>query len=421
MMNAMDVRRAPAGTSRRYLKAALGTFVAVAAAIAAFALFHKGTAGTVVDRASVVTSAASRGTLTLSIEASGVFAAENVRVVDAIQPGVVQSVDVKPGARVEPGDVIARMQNPDAQASLVEARSAVSVARAQLLSAQEQLKASALAQESALANAQAQMDVDATNFSSIEKLHRNGYVADETYQISAIKRGQSARLVTISRSQVDVDAADQNARVAAAQAELDNAQAVVSAKLQEAQALTIRAYEPGIVQTVSIDPGVRLDAGAEIATIADTRRLKAVLQVPETQVHDVAIGMPCDVDTGNGIVTGRIERIAPTAGSGSVAVDVAFDRPLPAGVRPSLNVNATIVTARLDDAVSIARPAGASDDSTVSLYRLDRNGSQARPVEVRLGRGSVDRIQVLSGLAPGDLVIVSDTSSYAGQPVLTLH
>lgn len=420
-VNAMDVPRAAVSRARRYLGIGIVVGLVLTAIAAAVTLIRPGAAGVAVDRSTIVVDTAESGTLTISVAAAGILSAENVHVVDAIEPGVVESVDVKPGSLVAPGNVIARMQDPETQASLVQASSAVQVAQAQLHSAQAQSQASALSQKAALATAQAQMQVDSTNFGTLEPLHHSGYVADATYQIAMIKRNESRREAAISRSQIGVDAADQSARVAAAQAQLDNARAVLSAKLEEASALIVRAAIPGVVQSIAVDPGARLDAGAEIATIADTTALKAVLQVPETQVHDLFVGMTCNVDTGNGTLAGRIERIAPTANNGSVAVDVALGRRLPAGARPSLNVNATIVVARIAGAISILRPAGASDNSTVELYRIAPGGTRAELVPVRLGRGSVDRVAVLSGLHAGDTVIVSDTSGYAGRPSLAIH
>jgi HlyD family secretion protein len=420
-VNAMDVRRTTAAPVRRYAFLIIAIVFTVAAIAAAITLVRPGAAGVSVDRSTVVVDTARRGTLTISVAAAGILSAENVHVVDAVEPGVVQSIDVKPGGVVAAGDVIARMADPETQAALVEASSALQVARAQLRSAQAQSQASALAQTSALATAQAQMEVDATNFGTLEELHRSGYVADSTYQIAMIKRNESRREAEISRSQIDVGAADQQARVAAAQAQVDNATALLNAKLEEASTLIVRASTPGIIQSIAVDPGARLDAGTEIASIADTSTLKAVLQVPETQVHDLFIGTTCDVDTGNGTVVGRIERIAPTASDGSVAVDVALGRKLPAGVRPALNVNATIVVARAGDTISIQRPAGAADNSTVELYRIEPGSARADLVSVRLGRGSVDRVAVLSGLHAADTVIVSDMSGYAGRPSLTLR
>jgi len=263
--------------------------------------------------------------------------------------------------------------------------------------------------------------MDTTNVSGEAELHREGYVADQTYRIAQIKAAESQAQLTVAHAQIGVDASEQDAKVAAAQAELAQAQAQLQAKEAEVDALTTRARSAGVVQSVAVDPGARVDVGTELARIADQRALKAVLQVPEGQVHSVAIGMPVRIDTGNGIVTGNIARIAPSAQDGSVAVDVSFSSDLPPGARPDLNVDGTIDLQTLRDVLSIARPAGAADDTIVSLYKVDPRTSQARLVQVRLGVGSTDRIEVLSGLVPGDTVIVSDTSAYGGAPLLRLH
>jgi HlyD family secretion protein len=138
-------------------------------------------------------------------------------------------------------------------------------------------------------------------------------------------------------------------------------------------------------------------------------------------VHSVAIGMPARVDTGNGVVTGHVARIAPSAQDGSVAVDVTFAGALPPGTRPDLNIDGTIDLQTLYNVLSIARPASAADDTTVGIYTIDPRTSLARLVQARLGVGSSSRIEVLSGLVAGETVIVSDTSAYGGAPLLRLR
>jgi HlyD family secretion protein len=417
----MDVARAkPRGLSRSVTIALTVTLLIVAAAAALFSLTRTG-GGTVVERSSIVTDTVRRGDLDRSISASGALAPQEVHIVAAVQPGIVEIVLVKPGANVTAGTTIARMSNPDLDADVISARSAVDVARANLTSAQQQARESALAQDSAYTNAHAQSEMDTTDVAADAELHREGYIADQTYRIAQIKATQSKDQLGVAHAQIGVDAADQGAKVAAAQAQLDQASALLQAKEAEVETLMVRARSSGIVQSVAIDPGARVDAGTEIARVADQRDLKAVLQVPEGQAHAVTIGMPVSVDTGNGIVTGHVARIAPSAQDGSVAVDVGFAGDLPAGARPDLNVDGTIDLQTVRNVLSIARPAGAADNSTVGLYRLDSRSAQARLVQVHLGVGSTDRIEVLDGISAGDVVIVSDTSAYGGAPVLRLH
>jgi HlyD family secretion protein len=417
----MDVVRAkPRGFPRGASVALVIAIVVIAAGAALFSLTRPG-AGIAVDRASVVMDVAKFGTLQRSISASGALAPQETHVVAAAQPGVIESVFVKPGANVRTGAAIVRLSNPDLDADVISARSQVDVARADLVSAQQQARESALAQRSAFTAAHAQSEMDSTDVSAEAELHREGYVADQTYRVAQIKAAQSQDQLTVARSQIGVDAAEQTAKIAAAQAQLDQAQAQLAAKKAEVDALTVRARSSGIVQSVAVDPGARVDAGAELARIADQHDLMAVLQVPEGQVHAVTIGMPARVDTGNGVVTGHVARIAPSAQDGGVAVDVNFTTVLPPGSRPDLNVDGTIDLQTVRNALSIARPVGAADNTTVSLYKLLPGGTQARLTQVTLGVGSTDRIEILGGLVAGDTVIVSDTSAYAGAPLLRLR
>jgi HlyD family secretion protein len=420
-LNSMDVARAkPRRIPRGVAVALSGVVLAIGAIVALNSLTRTG-GGVAVDRASVVTDTVKLGTLSRSISASGALAPQEVHIVAALQPGTVENVFVKPGAYVMAQTPIARLSNPDLDAALVATRSSVDVAEADLVSAQQQAKAAALAQRSAYTSAQAQAEMDQTDLSADEQLHRQAYIADQTYRIALIKATQSKAQFVLAHAQIGVDAAEQGAKIAAAQAELVQAQAQLQAKEAEVDALVVRARTAGIVQSVAVDPGARVDAGTELARVADQHDLKAVLQVPEGQVHSVNIGMPGLIDTGNGTVTGRVARIAPSAQDGSVAVDVSFAGALPAGARPDLNVDGTIEMQTLRGVLSIVRPAEAADNTTVSLYKVDPHTSLARQVQVRLGVGSADRVEILAGLAAGDEVIVSDTSAYGSVPLLRLH
>lgn len=418
----MDVLRTRKRGLPRWASIAGGSIaLAVVLVIALKSFASLNGAGVAVDRSTIVTDVVQRGTLERSISAAGTLAPQEVHMVVATEAGIVDDVLVKPGASVLAGTPVARMSNPELDAAVVGARAAVDVARAQLRNAQAQAQAAILAQRSAYSTALAQARVDRTDLETARGLHRSGFVADQTYQIASIKAGASAAQADVARAQIGVSASAQAADVAAAQAQLDQASAQLAVKETEVSALLVRARTPGIVQSVAIDPGARVDAGGELARIADERDLKAVLQVPEGQAPSVALGMPVLVDTGNGIATGRVSRIAPAAESGSVAVDISFAGALPAGARPDLNVDGTIEQQRLPDVLSIARPAGAIDGETIQLYRIDVRTNLARLVRVKLGPGSSDRIAVVSGLAVGDAVIVSDTSAYNGASTLRLH
>jgi HlyD family secretion protein len=398
-----------------------GVIVLIALLAWALSSLTHGQSGTVVDKSTLVTDVARRGTLLRAVSAQGAFAPERVRIASATQAGVIDEIFVKAGSVVQPGTLLARMQNPALEASAINAQSALRVAQANLADARRQAQAAVITQQSSLSDAQAQLQTNALQARSYAELSRQGLIATVTYQQAKIQERKSVNDVRNGQAQVNVAAADAQAKIAAAQAQVDQAAAQVSATQTQLDALLVRAATSGIVQSVDVDPGMSVAQNTELARIADTKDLKAVLQVAESDVHAVSTGMRTRIDTGNGVIEGRVVRIAPAAQNGTVAVDVTFSRPLPPGARPDANVDGTIEISNIPDAISIARPAGASDGATMVLFKIVDSGTRAVRVRVRLGQGSNDRVQVLSGIAPGDTVIVSDMSGYLDQSQLRLH
>ncbi|HLF55687.1 MAG TPA: HlyD family efflux transporter periplasmic adaptor subunit, partial [Thermoanaerobaculia bacterium] len=180
----------------------------------------------------------------------------------------------------------------------------------------------------------------------------------------------------------------------------------------ELDALAVRAGFSGQLQAVAVQAGQQVSPGTNLARVADPARLKAELRVPETQARDLAIGLPANVDTRNGVVPGRVVRVDPSATNGTVTVDVALEGELPRGARPDLSIDGTIVIERLDDVLTVGRPAFGQPGSRVTLFKLSPEGGSAVRVPVELGRGSVHRIEVVAGLAAGDRVILSDMSTW---------
>jgi HlyD family secretion protein len=167
-----------------------------------------------------------------------------------------------------------------------------------------------------------------------------------------------------------------------------------------------------VLQVVAVQPGQQVTVGANLARVADPTRLKAELRVPETQARDVTIGLPANIDTRNGVVAGRVVRVDPAVTNGTVTVDVALEGELPKGARPDLSVDGTVVIEKLDDALTVGRPAFGQPDSKITLFKLSPDGGTATRVQVLLGRGSVHRIEVREGLVEGDKVILSDMSTW---------
>jgi HlyD family secretion protein len=419
--NPMDVARPRKRRPATLILSVAGLLVLLAGIAFSLRVLASAPTGTVVDRGTIVTDVVRRGTLTRSVSAGGTLVPERVRVTSATEDGIVEHVFVRPGAAVAVGTPIAQLSNPVLDERVVDAQSQVAVALANITSARQVRQANQLTRRAAIADAQAQAQENAIQERSMSGLVTQGLVPVLSYRKAQIEAEKSRNDVTINRAQLAVSGADDDAKIAALQAQLAQAQGALAAARAQVGALTVRAGAPGIVQTVAVDAGAHVAQGAELARIADQRALKAVLQVPEGALGGVRPGMKARVETSAGAAVGRVDRMSPSAQNGTVAVDVVFDRPLAAGTRPDGNVNGSIELEQLPNVLSIARPANAPDGAAIDAYKVVDGGTRAVRVRIALGTGSTDRIAVVSGLAAGDTVIISDSAAYAGAAELRLR
>jgi HlyD family secretion protein len=167
--------------------------------------------------------------------------------------------------------------------------------------------------------------------------------------------------------------------------------------------------------------GQRVTAGTTLAKVVQPTHLKAVIRIAETQAKDIQLGQTASIDTRNGIIPGHVARVDPAAQNGTVTVDVALDGELPKGARPELSVDGTIELERLTDVLFMGRPAQGQADSLVGLFRLEAGTTEASRVKVKLGRTSVNAVEIVSGLEVGDQVVLSDTSAWDAHDRIRLN
>jgi len=411
-MDVVRIRRRPQ-IARATVTAAVAIALVAIAAWTLPALYARRPAAEVaVSRDSLVIDTVTHGTLERSVTAAGVLVPDRVRIVATTADGIVADLPIRAGTRVTADTTIARLENPDLKVAVIDASAQLDAARADVTSAREEAAAARLDEKAALRSARAENARASVEAVSDSELHRRGLIGDLQYRTAIIKSSEDRDLVAIANSKISVGAADADAKVAAAQARVDQFAASLAARRAQEATLIVSAGAPGIVQSVVVDPGQRVASGTELARIADDRDLKAVLQVAESDMRGVVPGLRTRIVASDGSsIAARVARIAPAAANGTVAVDVALEK-LPPGARADQSVDGTIVIDHKPNVLSIARPVAASGDGLVALYRLDHDGTRAYRTEVRLGSGSDARARVLSGLAAGDRVIVSDTSAY---------
>jgi HlyD family secretion protein len=339
----------------------------------------------------------------------------------AVDSRVVQVVRRPSPEMLKPDDVLLVLSNPDLELDAEKAEWQVKQDEANLQNLKVKLESDKLDQRASLADLESQYTQAKLTADRDLELTRLNLQSDLTSRLSVNQAQQLQKRVELQKQRLAMDDEQIAAQIDAQKVIVATSQAAYQLKKKQVDQLTIRAGINGVLQEVDAEVGQRVPAGTLLAKVADPHKLKAVLNIPETQMKDVRVGLDATIDTRNGLIPGRIIRIDPAAQNGTVAVDVGLLGPLPADARAELSVDGTIEIEKLFNIVYMDRPVSGDADATVGLYKLDPDGKGAERVNVHLGRASVNTIEVLNGLNVGDRVILSDMSRYDSNPRIRLN
>ena len=244
-----------------------------------------------------------------------------------------------------------------------------------------------------------------------EQLAKDGLISAITHKQSRAAVEELKNQLDIERRRLEMTQLGIKSQIAPQEADVNQRRAAYDLRLRQLEDLKVKSSMDGVLQLVPVEVGASVQPGANLARVANPHNLKAELRIAETQTKDITLGLPAEVDTRNGSVKGRVSRMDPASANGTVGVDVILEGPLPAGARPDLSVDGTIRLELLDNVIHVGRPAFGQENSTVGLFKVGADGEATR-VNVKLGRSSVNTIEIIEGLQPGDQVILSDMSSY---------
>ena len=402
------------GVRRARLIRRIITTVLVVLAVGAttVALSRLKPAAPTVEASTVWRDTVKRGEMLRNVRGLGTLVPEEILFIPAINEGRVERIVVLPGAQVTPDSVILVLSNPQLELDAVEAEYNVKAAEAQFQDLKVQLESEHLNQEAEVARLKSEFNQAKLQADRDRELAKEGLVPDIDLRLSTTKAEELDNRYRIETKKLDIRGESVEAQLAVQRAEIDRLQALYDLKRKQVEDLLIKAGAVGVLQELELDVGQQVAVGTILAKVAQPKRLKAELKIPETQAKDVQIGQVAQVDTRNGIIPGRVSRIDPAVREGTVLVDVKLEGPLPQGARPDLSVDGTIELERLEDVLYVGRPAFGQPESLVGLFRVNPDGEEALRVQVRLGRSSVNYIEIVEGLDVGDEVILSDMSNW---------
>ena len=365
-----------------------------------------------VDRATIWTDTVRRGEMIRQVKGPGVLVPEQARWVVASTAGRVERVHVQPGERVEPNTVLLELSNPDVQVEGLNAERQLAAAEAQLADLSSTLEGQRLSQAGQVAQVRSEYRAARRQLEASRRLADRNLIPRNDLARAQDEAEELRTRLELEERRLEVMSSSMDERIRAQARQVERLLAIADFQERRAASMQVRAGAAGVVQDLDLEVGQWVMPGQTLARVVEPDRLKAELRIPETQARDLAVGQSTAIDTRNGIVQGQVMRIDPAVQNGAVLVEVALPDSLPRGARPDLSVEGTIQIERLEDVLFVGRPAYGQPHSVVSMWRVVNGGEAAVRVPVRLGRSSVNTIEVVEGLARGDTVILSDLSGY---------
>jgi HlyD family secretion protein len=365
------------------------------------------------DRAGVWMDTVERGTMLRQVRGPGTLVPEQIRYISAVTAGRVERVLAQPGVPVTSETRLVELSNPGVQIQAMEAQRHQAGAEASLANLRAQLENQRLTQEGLVATARATHREAQRQAAVSREMAQRGLIPRNDLGRAEDAAEEAAARLAIEEQRLSFMAQSMRAQLEAQVLELQRLQGLTEFQQGYIRSLEVTAGTDGVLRELPLQEGQWVNPGDRLAVVVQPGRLRAQLRIPETQAKDVVVGQTASIDTRNGIVPGRVVRIDPAVENGTVTVDVALDGPLPPGARPDMSVDGTIEIERLDDVLYVGRPAYGQAESTVALFRLEPDGQHARRTNVQLGRSSVNTIEIRNGLRQGDVVILSDMSTWS--------
>jgi HlyD family secretion protein len=410
----MDIARPEFKERKRKRQIAVAAIVVVVVVGLTAVVYRLKPAAPTVERGTVWTDSVKRGSMLRQVRGIGILlpSQESVLQIPAETDATVLRIRMLPGSVVKPDTILMDMSNPQVEQAAVDAHLQWKAAEAEYQSQRMKLESDLMNQKAGAATVKADYTQAQLQSNTDKALYDLGVISGMAYKNS---KGKSDEL-TIRNDLEDQRLASTqkaiDAQLAEQQAKVDQMRVLAELKQKQLDALKVRAGIEGVLVELPLHVGEHVSPGTMLAKVVQPDHLMAELKVAETQARDVQTGEPVSVDTHNGLISGSVMRVDPAVQNGTVTVDVKLTGELPKGARNNLSVDGTIDLERLDNVLYVGRPAFGQENSTISLFKLDGDGHDAVRVPVKVGRASVNSIQVVDGLREGDTVVLSDMSRW---------
>ncbi len=408
----MDIARPEFKERKRKRQIATAAVIALVVMVLTVVVYRLRPAAPTVERGTVWTDSVKRGSMLRQVRGIGslVPSQESVLQIPAETEATIIRIRLLPGSLVKPDSILVEMSDPTVEQAAVDAHLQWKAAEAEYQSARMKLESDLMNQKAGAATVKADYNQTQLQSQTDKALYDLGVISGLAYKASKSKADELTIRNGLEDQRLDSTRKAIEAQLSQLQAKVDQMRVLAELKQKQLDALKVRAKIDGVLVELPLHVGQHVTPGTMLAKVVQPNHLMAELKIAEAR--DVQIGEPASVDTHNGVIAGSVMRVDPGVQNGTVTVDVKLVGELPKGARPDLSVDGTIDLERLDNVLYVGRPAFGQENSTISLFRLDTDGRDATRTPVKVGRASVNSIQVIEGLHEGDTVVLSDMSRW---------
>jgi HlyD family secretion protein len=404
----MDIERKDLGRKRRFRRIVMIVVALLTMGAITYGVSKLEPAAPTVDAAVVFPDTVERGEMTIDVRGLGTLVPEEIVLIPARDEGRVDRRYLQAGMAVQADTVLIELSNPQLEQEVFDVATEIEAAEAEYRDLEVQLETQRLDQAAMAAQVRGELEKARAQYRVDKELYDEGLMLSR----SRITMEQLETRMKLEEERLEVRKKAVEAQLAAKRARVNQQYRLLELRKEKLQRLKVRAGIAGVLQQMEVEVGQLVTPGTVLARVSDPKRLKAALRIAETQAKDIVVGQRALVDTRSMVIEGEVIRVDPAVLDGTVTVDVRLDGDLPSWLRPDLSVDGRVILDHLEDAVKVGRPVYAQRDSKISLFRKEPDGLHAVRVQVSVGRTSVNEIEILEGLAPGDEVILSDMSQW---------
>ncbi len=366
-----------------------------------------------VNKETVWPATVERGSMLRQVMGIGSLVPNEIRWVSARTSGRIERIFVLPGDLVEPDTILMELSNPDIVEQTQSAELQLKAEEANFTSFEVQLRSDLLLMESGLAQMEADLETAILTAGIDEELYREGIESELNMKRSRLRADQLQIRYEKEQQRLAYRQQSFDKQISARKSQVDQSRARYELLKGQMEGLKVKAGFTGVLQRQILEEGQQVTPGQSLAQVTNPKNLKAVIRVSELQAKEVQRGQFAEVSTyGDDMVPGVVSRVDPNVDQGTVTVDIELTGALPDGARPDLTVQGYIEIENLENIIYVTRPTYVRPNSSSSVFKFLADSDIAERSIVEFGRTSVNTIEVVNGLVPGDRIIISDTQEW---------